>query len=410
MNLGKIPSVPKIPTAPTATPTHVGQDVGRGPAQGNVGIGAPQHFDPNKPTVAVDATIHNPTGVGGDLHVKKDVPIPTKIPDVNLPSMGSGKGDSNPLSKSGGGFGLPDMPNLGLPSMPNISAPDLPSFGMPGIPSIGLPDMPSMPDMSLPSFGGSGGGGGGIGMPGMPSFGLPDMPSIGLPGMPSMPGMPSLGMPGMPSIGLPGLPSLGMPDIGLPGMPGFRFPDLPKFELPSLDLSEWDLSMPDLIPDWDGDSEEERQEPHKRAKHQDKLKVEISLETENGIPIPNVIYEIEDSKGNKHKGTLDKNGKASKEIVKGEYEVSYPELYELRCSASAAKINNAITTQDISSLLFIIEMDSHTLKAIKSKYDLNYCQANTQSMADDVIKVTKLLNQSTVFEIKFEECNIHFFK
>lgn len=192
MNFGHIPSVPSLPD-PVAP--HAGIDVGSGPLSGNVGVGLPQHLDPNKPAVGVDATIHNPTGVGGDLHVKRDVAIPTHIPDVNAPAMNLGSVGGG----GGSGFGVPDLPSL--PS---------------------LPDFPSLPDVSMPSFGG-GGSSGGSGF---------SMPSFGLPGLPSM------------------------------GMPGFRIPDLPDFHLPEINLPDWDLKMPDLVPDWDGFSSGGRSEPN----------------------------------------------------------------------------------------------------------------------------------------------------
>lgn len=221
MNLGRIPSIPSVPT-PSPIPTRAGLDVGSGPLQGNVGVGLPQHLDPNKPAVGVDATIHNPTGIGGDLHVQRDVALPTHIPDVNAPALNLGSAGGG----GGGGFGLPDLPSLpSLPDMPNL--PDMPTLpDMPDI-SMSMPDFPSLPDVSLPSFGSDGSsGGGGFSMPsfGMPSFGMPSLPTM--------------------------------------GMPGFRIPDLPDFELPAISLPDWDLKMPDLVPDWDGFSSGGRSEPN----------------------------------------------------------------------------------------------------------------------------------------------------
>ncbi|HNY31567.1 MAG TPA: hypothetical protein PKO15_11825 [Fibrobacteria bacterium] len=246
MNFPKIPNMPKpqaiSPAAPAFTP-GIQSEVSAGPANGVVGLSAPNHFDPNNPSVHVDATVHNPTGVGGDLHVNRDVKIPTEVPAVSMPSLPGGGGAS-------GGSGL-SMPHLGNP-LSGISAPDL------SLPSLGNP----FSGLSAPSF---------------------SMPSLGNPfsGI-SAPELPSLGNP-FGGLSLPELPSWEMPRIDFPGggykpagespwrspigVPGFRFPDLPSIGLPDDLLPDWDLEMPDLIPDlWDGDSESEPAEPHHRTK------------------------------------------------------------------------------------------------------------------------------------------------
>ncbi|MBK9576170.1 MAG: hypothetical protein IPK50_23585 [Fibrobacterota bacterium] len=70
MNFPKIPNMPKpqaISPADAAYKPAIERSVSAGPVDGVVGLSAPKHFDPNNPSVHVDATIHNPTGVGGDL-------------------------------------------------------------------------------------------------------------------------------------------------------------------------------------------------------------------------------------------------------------------------------------------------------------------------------------------------------
>lgn len=310
MNFGKIPKLPDLPTPPVdlaKPPTHIGTDVGHGPLAGNVGVGVPQNFDPNHPSVAVDATIHNPTGIGGDIHLKKDIPIPTQMPDIGMPKFGSG-------GSGGGGFGLPKMPAFGMPSMPSL---------------------PSMPDISLPD---------------MPSFGMPDLPSFGM----------------------PDLPSFGMPDISLPGMPGFRFPDLPKFDLPEIDLGEWDLSMPDLIPDWGGDSEDEKAEPHKRAKHQDKLKVKIHLETRHGKEIPDMPFVVTAEDGTKVTGRLDRKGKAEVKIPRGEYRVDYPDRDVLKAKILAREIQYFVEKGSYEEIPGILDKSAPVKDLVESEYN-NHC-------------------------------------
>jgi hypothetical protein len=160
-----------------------------------------------------------------------------------------------------------------------------------------------------------------------------------------------------------------MPDIGLPGMPGFRFPDLPKFELPSLDLSEWDLSMPDLIPDWDGDSEEERQEPHKRAKHQDKVTVEISLVTEEGDEIPSVGYEIDGAKNFHSRGILDATGKCRVEIPKGDYTVRYLDPDSIYGKTLAMRLHKALANHEFGKIVRVLMEPREVIKSVQSAYD-----------------------------------------
>ncbi|MBK9578613.1 MAG: hypothetical protein IPK50_12105 [Fibrobacterota bacterium] len=231
----KIPGAPKIsiPNIP-AVPTQVTQNLSAGPAQGAVGIGAPQHFDPNNPSVRLDGTVHNPTGIGGDLHVSREVSvndlkkIPVPDPSLDLPSLGGGSS-----SGGGGGFSMPGLPSIGNP-LSGLSLPDMP--GLPDMPSLGNPFSGlSAPDFSLPSCK-------------MPDFGFPDLPPFGLP-----------------QIDLPGggyKPAGESPWRSPIGCPGFRFPELPSFGLPSVDLPDWDLSLADLLPDfWDGSCEDDRADP-----------------------------------------------------------------------------------------------------------------------------------------------------
>ncbi|QQS05644.1 MAG: hypothetical protein IPK50_01855 [Fibrobacterota bacterium] len=229
------PAMPSIPEAAPVIPTRVGQDLSQGPASGNVGIGLPQHFDPNNPSVRLDGTIHNPTGIGGDLKVSrevsvndlKNIPVPSPyLPNMpSLPSLGGGSSTDD--SRGGGGF---SMPSFGNP-LSGLSMPGLPSVPSLGNPFSGL-DMPSMPSLGNPFSG----------------LSAPDMPSLG---------NPFSGL-SLPDFSLPDLPS-----IGTPGMPGFRFLELPEISMPDFDMGEWDLPSPDLIPDWGGDSEESQEEPHK---------------------------------------------------------------------------------------------------------------------------------------------------
>lgn len=311
-----LPDIPKVPDPPKAEgiPTHVGQDVGSGLAQGSVGVGAPQHFDPSNPSVRLDGTVHNPTGIGGDLHVSREV-------------------SANDLKQ--------------------IPVPDVPA------PSVSLPDMPSMPNLGGGSSEGSSGGGFSLPSIGNPLSGLsmpslPEMPSLGnplsglsapdLPRLPSLPDMPSLGNP---FSGLSG-PDLSLPS--LPGMPGFRFPDLPEFSLPDFDVSGWDLAMPDLVPDWGGDSEEERAEPHKRAKHQDKVTVEVVLKNDRGEAIEGVEFLVRGEGGFEAKGELDSDGLAEVEIPRGEYTVRYLDHSAIHARVVALDFRAALKDKDIDAI------------------------------------------------------------
>jgi hypothetical protein len=176
----KIPDVPVVPAVPTSTQTSLSS----GPLSGAVGVGVPKNFDPNNPSVHVEGTIHNPTGIGGDLKVDRDVRIPTKAPEFNIPSIGGGASDLG----SGGGFGLPDignplsglsMPSLGRP-LASLSGPTLPNFA-------GFPEYPAFPS---------------IGTPGMPGFRFTNIPDFNLP-----------------------IPDLSLCDINIPSpIPDFEFP------------------------------------------------------------------------------------------------------------------------------------------------------------------------------------------
>lgn len=327
-----LPEIPKVPDPPKpdAVPAHVGQDVGSGLAQGNVGIGAPQHFDPNNPSVRLDGTVHNPTGVGGDLQVSrevsandlKNIPSPNiHAPDLSLPGGGSG-------SSGGSGFSLPSLPSM--PSLPSLGMPDvsLPSLSMPG-----LPDLPSAPSLGNPFSG--------LSAPSLPS--LPDMP------------------------GLPDLPSFGLPS--LPGMPGFRFPDLPEFSLPDFDLSGWDLTMPDLVPDWEGDSEEERATPHKRAKHQDKVTVELRLKAENGQGVPFAHYTIELENGDAIRGNLNEEGVAKIEIPRGGYSIRYDEDDEVQATLVAICIADSVKCGDVSGVFKVVSDHLRLGQKIRNNFD-----------------------------------------
>ncbi|QQS06768.1 MAG: hypothetical protein IPK50_07670 [Fibrobacterota bacterium] len=333
MNFGsvpKIPAVPSIPAAP-AVPTRVGQDLSQGPASGNVGIGAPQHFDPNNPSVRLDGTVHNPTGVGGDLKVSREVsvndlkqiPVPdVHAPDLSMPSLG---GDSSTDGSSGGsGFSLPSIGNpLSGLSMPSL--PDMPS--MPSMPDVSLPSMPSLPDM--PSLGN-------------PFSGI-SAPDLSLPSMPDF-GNPFSGLSG-PDFSLPDLPSM-----GTPGMPGFRFlelPDLPDIEL---DLSEWDLLPSFDIPDWDGDNESERQKPDVRAKKTDKVKVEIRLETEEGFPFSGAPIQVRGEDGFRFQGNLDQEGILIVEVPRGDLDVGVVDTPQSEMKLLAIRLFKAMKTKTLESI------------------------------------------------------------
>ncbi|QQS05212.1 MAG: hypothetical protein IPK50_23560 [Fibrobacterota bacterium] len=230
MNFPKIPNMPKpqaVSPADAAYNPAIERSVSAGPVDGVVGLSAPKHFDPNNPSVHVDATIHNPTGVGGDLHVSRDVKIPTEAPNLSLPSMPSLPGGASDAGgTSSGGFSMPSLGNplsgLSMPSLGNpfagLSAPELPSVGNPF---------------------------GGLSVPDLPSW---EMPRIDFPGG--------------------GYKPAGESAWRSPiGVPGFRFPELPSIGLPDFSVPEWDLEMPDLIPDlWDGENESEPAEPHHRTK------------------------------------------------------------------------------------------------------------------------------------------------
>ncbi|MBK8800722.1 MAG: hypothetical protein IPN71_01420 [Fibrobacteres bacterium] len=362
----RIPEVPKLPDPPKADaiPTHVGQDVGSGLAQGNVGIGAPQHFDPNNPSVRLDGTVHNPTGIGGDLHVSREVSVndlkQIPVPDVHAPDLSLPSGGSDGGGSGGSGFSLPSLPSL--PDMPSVGLPDV------TIPDIHLSSA-SMPDFSLP--------------------GLPDMPS--LPGLPDMPG-------------LPGLPSFGMPDLdlsapSLPGMPGFRFPDLPDFSLPDFDLSGWDLTMPDLVPDWGGDSEEERAEPHKRAKHQDKVTVEVVLKNERGEPIEGVEFLVRGEGGFESKGELDSDGLAEVEIPRGEYTVRYLDHSAVYARVVALDFRAALKDKDIDTITELLHEPFEVLHPAMRYFDRKLKGFMGDSLRQQVESLAKSKGLSEEIEI-----------
>jgi hypothetical protein len=294
MNLGRVPNIPNIPSVPAApaVPTRVGQDISQGPASGNVGIGAPQHFDPNNPSVRLDGTVHNPTGIGGDLKVSREVSVndlkQIPVPDVGaIPSVGAIHESPLQGGSPGSGFSLPSIGNplsgLSMPSMPDMPA---------------MPSMPSLPDM--PSLGN-------------PFSGI-SAPDLSLPSMPDF-GNPFSGLSG-PDISLPDLPS-----VGTPGMPGFRFLELPDLPDIDIDLSEWDLLPSFDIPDWDGDNESERQKPDVRAKKTDKVKVEIRLETEEGFPFPGAPIQVRGKNGFRIQGNLDQEGILAVEVPRGKLDV-----------------------------------------------------------------------------------------
>ena len=381
MNFGsvpKIPTAPAIPQAP-AVPTHLGQDVGVGPAQGNVGIGAPQHFDPNNPSVRLDGTVHNPTGVGGDLKVSREVSVndlkQIPVPDVHAPDLSLPSGASDAGGSSGGGF---SMPSIGNP-LSGLSMPSLPD--MPSMPS--LPSMPSMPDM--------------------PSLGNPfseiSAPDLSLPSMPDF-GNPFSGLSG-PDVSLPDLPSM-----GTPGMPGFRFlelPDLPDIEL---DLSEWDLLPSFDIPDWEGDSESERQKPDTRAKKTDKVKVEIRLETEEGVAIPKTPFQIIGPKGFRFSGNVDDKGCAVVEVPRGEYEVKHPDKKAMYFRAVAATLHDAIATSDQDRFCGILELPRSVLTDLVAEYDLLYGSANEGRFRQAVQEAAKKFGIETQVCIRLGEAGL----
>lgn len=344
MNLGKV-SVPKTPAAPAIpkAPDHAGTSFSEGPASGSAGIGAPKSFDPNNPSVHVSGTIHNPTGIGGDLKVDRDVAIPKNLPDVSVPDLGLGAGKS---SGGGGGFGLP--------SMPNLSAPDL---SMPGMPS--MPDLPSMP-----------------GLPSMPNMSMPDISMPSMPGLPNMPSIPGLSMPSVPGLSMPSLPS-----IGTPGMPGFRFLDLPEFDLPDLDMGAWDLSMPDLIPDWGGDSEDSEVQPHKRLASSGKLQIELTLATEDGDALPWTTYLLKNDDDWKLAGSFGKESKAAAEIPKGDFSVLFGATASITACALGRKLKKAMAASDRGRVMGALAAYPSHLREIEKVWpDLEAGDGKTFSM------------------------------
>jgi hypothetical protein len=130
--------------------------------------------------------------------------------------------------------------------------------------------------------------------------------------------------------------------------------------------------MPDLIPDWDGDSEEERQEPHKRAKHQENLTVEISLQTDDGTPIPYIDFHLKAKKGFEKKGRLDEHGTAAVSIPKGEYTVNYLNKDKIYLSALAIKINKAFDKSDTGTIKDILLHKDDVVKKLNLVYDEIY--------------------------------------
>ena len=286
MSFGKLPGLPAMPDPPKV-PTEATQNLSAGPASTSVGLGMPQHFDPSNPSVQVSGSIHNPTGVGGDLTVSREVKIPTEAPNVNLsmpsmPSMGSASDLAPDVPSSGGGFG---MPSIGNP-LSGLSMPDMPSLGNP--------------------FSG---------------FSAPTLP------------------------GGPLIPTL--PTIGTPGMPGFRFLDLPSFTAPDLDMSPIDLVMPDWPFEW-SDPIENSIDPDHVVTSGDPLWVKLHLVSEDGADIPDVPFLVSACEDKKLEGTLDTSGTKDLEVPEGEAYIAFPDLESVTRKCFANQLRHALEAKDLS--------------------------------------------------------------
>jgi len=281
--------------------------------------------------VRLDGTIHNPTGVGGDLHVSREVSA-NDLKNIPVPSIGA-------------------IPSVAIPSVaiPSVRAIHESPLQMGSLPSLGNP----FSGLSAPS------------LPGMP--GLPDLPSFGIP--------------------------------SLPGMPGFRFPDLPEFSLPDFDLSGWDLTMPDLVPDWEGDSEEERAEPHKRAKHQDKVTVEIVLKNDRGEPIEGVAFLVCGEGGFECKGDLDSDGFAEVEIPRGAYTVRYLDHSAVYARVVALDFRAALKEKDLDTITELLHEPFEVLQAAVRYFDRELKGFMGDSLREQVESLAKSKDLSEEIDI-----------
>ncbi|MBK8800711.1 MAG: hypothetical protein IPN71_01365 [Fibrobacteres bacterium] len=243
----------------------------------------------------------------------------------------------------------------------------------------------------------------------MPS--LPDMPSLGNPfsgisapdlSLPSMPdfGNPFSGLSG-PDVSLPDLPS-----VGTPGMPGFRFLELPDLPDIDIDLSEWDLLPSFDIPDWDGDNESERQKPDVRAKKTDKVKVEIRLETEEGVGIPRTPFQVIGQKGFRFSGTVDNQGCAVVEVPRGEYEVKYPVARTMYLRAVAANLNYAITKSDPERFKKLLEIPWTALPDLVVEFDLLYGTSNEKRFRLVVQEAAKKFQMESLVCMRLGEAGL----
>lgn len=306
MSFGKLPGLPAMP-APPKVPTEATQTLSTGPASTSVGAGLPQHFDPSNPSVQVSGTIHNPTGVGGDLTVSREVKIPTEAPNVNLgmpsmPSMGSASDLAPDVPSSGGGFG---MPSIGNP-LSGLSMPDMPSLGNP--------------------FSG---------------FSAPSLPSGAL---------------------LPTLPS-----IGTPGMPGFRFLDLPSFTAPDLDMSPIDLVMPDWPFEW-SDPIDNSIDPDHVVTSDDPLWVKLHLVSEDGADIPDVPFLVSACEDKKLEGTLDASGTKDLEVPEGEAYIAFPDLESVTRKCFANQLRHALEVKDLSKTASLLVSGATRLEEITKDF------------------------------------------
>lgn len=306
MSFGKLPGLPAMPDPPKV-PTEATQNLSGGSASTSFGVGIPQHFDPSSPSVQVSGTIHNPTGVGGDLTVSREVKIPTEVPNVNLempsmPSMGGASDLAPDVPSSGGGFG---MPSIGNP-LSGLSIPDMPSLGNP--------------------FSG---------------FSAPTLP------------------------GGPLIPTL--PTIGTPGMPGFRFLDLPSFTAPDLDMSPIDLVMPDWPFEW-SDPIENSIDPDHVVTSDDPLWVKLHLISEDGADIPDVPFLVSACEDRKLEGTLDASGTKDLEVPEGEAYIAFPDLESVTRKCFANQLRHAIEAKDLSKVASLLVSGASRLQEIAKDF------------------------------------------
>gem|GEM_PF-6372041 len=222
-------------------------------------------------------------------------------------------------------------------------------------------------------------------MPSMPSLGNP-FSGLSAPSLPSMPHMPSLGNP-FSGLSMPSLPDFSLPDlpsVGTPGMPGFRFLDLPEISLPDFDMGEWDLPDPDLFPDWDGESDEKQEEPHKNLRKKGRIVVGIHLETESGIGIPRVAFRVTGVDGFVAEGALDREGKAEVEIPRGPYRVEYLDEEAIQARILAAELADAIRRVDFLAIPELLDEAAECIGPVGQAYSAYFAGNPDAKLKNDL--------------------------